>query len=161
MAHAYATKKQLENRISADAVQRIYDDNNDGDADSDPINDLLYDATAKVDSYLSAVIPTPVEKVGSPAEYPREVIRMTLDVAEAYAAKRHPEVVARDWEKLMKAAESDLKSYREGKTKLGSLPADPAANHGGSVVADDSRIEDGLSRGTRTSQSVWGNTGDF
>lgn len=161
MPHAYATKKQLENRISADAVQRIYDDNNDGDADNDPINDLLFDATAKVDSYLSAVISTPVGKVGSPAEYPREVIRMTLDVAEAYAAKRHPEVVARDWEKLMKAAESDLKNYREGKTKLGSTPADPAANHGATVGADDPRIQAEIDRGTRTSQSMWGDTGDF
>jgi phage gp36-like protein len=161
MPHAYATKRDLEKRLSADVVRRIYDDNNDGDTDSDAVDALLFDATAKVDSYFSAVTSVPIGMVGTPPVYPREVIRLTLDVAEAYAAKRHPEVVARDWEKLMKAAEADLMKYRKGETKLGASPPDPAANHGAMVGADSPRVQEEINRGARTSQGIWSDTGDF
>lgn len=134
---ARATKQQLENRLSAVVVRRIYDDNNDGTTDSDPVQDCLDDASAKVDSYLAPIglLPLP----GPP--YHREVIRLELDVAQAYAAQRFPEIVRVDWEKLMKQAESDLDNLRKGKTMLGSRPPDPAANHGATVQADDRRVD--------------------
>jgi phage gp36-like protein len=147
-----ATKQQFENRLSKIVVQRIYDDNNDGQTDTDPVQDCLDDASAKVDSYLAPVGLLPL----SPP-YPREVIRLELDVAQVYAAQRFPEIVRVDWKELLKASTEDLDNLRKGKTMLGSAPPDPAANHGATVQADDGR-SDATTTGTgRTFDTM----GDF
>jgi len=131
VAYPYITKADLESRIGADTVRAIFDEDRDGDADDDKVTRLLKDASAKVAGYLRGIYPLATIA----ANPPEEVLRLTLDVAEAYAAKRHSEYVQRDWEKLMLAAERDLKSLRRGETRLdvdGS--PEPAANQGGLTV---------------------------
>ena len=137
MTSAYFTKGDLEDRLSADVVRKCYDDNNIGTADSSPLGRLIRDASSKVDSYLRGMYPLPLATV------PNEVQRLALDVAEAFAAKRFPEIVRKDWKELLKQAEKELESLRMGKTRLdvptGQAP-DPPANVGarvGSRVSDD------------------------
>jgi phage gp36-like protein len=134
MAYPYITQAQLENRLSATRVARIYDDNRDGSADANPIAQLIADASGKVASYLRGSYD--LDTVA--ASTPNEVVRLTLDVAFAMAAQRHPEVVRVDWQPLMQAAEKDLERLRKGETRLDVVgPPEPAANTGGAVYQQD------------------------
>lgn len=125
----YFTKAQLEARISAKTVREILDDNNDGNVDTDAVDQIRKDATSKVDGYLAALGILPLD----PNNIPYEVTRLTLDVAVALAAQRHPEVMRKDWVALMKQAETDLKMLRENKTLLGPPPDPQPANQGARV----------------------------
>lgn len=128
------TQAQLEARISKLTVQRIYDDDNDGTADNDPIAGLVRDASSKVYSYLGPIYDVALI---DPAQQD-EVVRLGLDVAQAMAAQRHPEYVRIDGYKMMAQAESDLKNLRKNLTNLGiKTPPEPAANTGGDVESGD------------------------
>jgi phage gp36-like protein len=114
MAVYYFTAEELANRISAAAIKNIYDDDNDGTADSPAVDRLRADATSKVASYLHGLYDLDVIA----ADPPNEVVRLALDVAVAYAAQRFPSYVRRDWKPLLEAAELDLGRLRSGKTLL-------------------------------------------
>lgn len=149
MAQLFFTKAQLEARISAKVVRQIFDDNNDGTADTDPIDQLRADASSKVESYVAAILTLPLSPV------PPELVRLSLDVAVALAAQRHPEIVRQDWQKLMKQAEDDLCRLRDGKTVLGPPPAPIPANHGAHLVdGDASRVDE-------DTQRFWDDMGDY
>lgn len=124
----FFTKAQLENRLSKKKIARIYDDNVDGNADTDAVNQLRADASSKVRSYLEPMgIMTSLEALFNqetgellPGKVlPDEIVRLSLDVAVALAAQRHPEVMRQDWRELMKQADADLCKLRDGKTSLG------------------------------------------
>lgn len=147
----YFTKAQLEARISAKTVREILDDNNDGTADFDAVEQLQKDATSKVDGVLAAIGIHSLE----PDKVPYEVTRLTLDVAVALAAQRFPEVMRKDWVALMKQADADLKGLRENKTILGAPPVPQPTNQGASVgTTRSSRVDDGKG-------SFWKDMGDF
>lgn len=132
MAYPYIVTADLEQRISAERLKQIYDDDNNGTADVNPLARLCKDASAKVAGYLRGVY----DLATIAAAPPEEVIRLTLDVAEAYAARRHPEYVKRDWEKLMRACEGDLDKLRRGVTRLDvTASPEPGANEGGTVLS--------------------------
>jgi phage gp36-like protein len=149
---ARATVEQLENRLSAAVVARLFDDDNDGTADSGPLAQLLLDAASKVDSYLAPLGMLPLS-----APYPNEIIRLELDIAQAYAAQRFPETVRVDWEKLMAQAEKDLDRLRMGKTMLGQSPPDPGANQGATAIADNADHDFATDGSVRR----WDDMGDF
>lgn len=149
---AYFGRKDLEARLSASTVRELYDDNNDGVADGPSIDGLIADSCSKVDSYLRGVYPLPLS-----APYPYEVKRLAIDVGVAYAAQRHPEVVRREWEKLMKQAEHELNEMRRGQTRIdvpdGSSVGAPK-NVGGVVTSIGPRLAIPNADGS-------GGTGDF
>src|SRR5690348_14231244 len=87
----YFTEEDLEARLSKAVVRRILDDNNDGETDYDPLQQIRKDSCSKVSSYIIGVYEYPLTQ-----PYPHEVTRLALDVAVAYAAQRHPEVVKKD-----------------------------------------------------------------
>ena len=118
------TQAQLENRLSATVVRRIYDDDNNGTADAAPVALLLLDASSKVAGALGPVYPIDTIREMDAAELPGEVVRIALDVAHAMAAQRHPEFVKGDWVELMKAADRDLKMVRDTTHNLG-VTGDP------------------------------------
>lgn len=130
MAHdPYFTKAELEARVGARTVQRILDDDNDGDADDDPIERIRLDATSKVDGVLrSKYRDWPFTTV------PNEVKRLALDVGVAMLYIRHPEYARSDGIALMELADRDLKlvTIGERSTDAEGSP-EPAANHGGYV----------------------------
>ena len=146
----YATKVQLERRLGHAVVASLFDENNTGGADNETVDDVLADASAKVDSYLAPLGVLPIA-----VPYPREIVRLTLDVASSYAVQRHPEATHLDWEKLMAQAEKDLDRLRMGKTMIGVTPPDPAANHGGEVYNNVVTQEDA------ETPSPWDDLGDF
>ena len=151
---AYITKKDLEDRISTVELQRIYDDNNDGQTDTTPVTRLIKDACSKVDSYLRGMYPLPWQ-----GSVPNEIVRLTLDVAEAFAAKRHPAVVKRDWKVLLEQAEKELGNLRSGKTRL-DIPnyqaPDPPTNTGARTGFSGASVID-----PEKPQGFWSDMGDF
>jgi phage gp36-like protein len=118
MADPYITRAQLENRLSKIVVQRIFDDNNDGSADANPVNQLLKDASSKLRSTLGQL--ENLDELTAESDTADEVTRLCLDIAQAYAAQRFPEFVRVDGFKLMKQAEADLARLRMGFTNLGT-----------------------------------------
>lgn len=143
MAYPYIAKADIEQRLSAPVVKRIYDDDNDGTADADPVNRLCKDASARVAGFLRGIYS--LDAVA--AAPPEEVIRLTLDVAEALAAKRFPRAVMRDWMPLWKVATDELKDLRNGVTRLDVEGSpEPAANQGGEVASGNPDAPDPLPR---------------
>jgi phage gp36-like protein len=146
------TRAQLEERLSVATVRRIFDDNNDGTADSGPLTRLLTDASSKLRATLGPLYD--LDKL-DPATSD-ELVRISLDIAHAYAAQRHPEFVRVDGFKLMQQAEKELEKIRAGLANLGTKGTpEPAANQGGIVTEDPSLAED------ESPHFALGGTGDF
>lgn len=167
----FFTKAQFEARLSAKKVKRIYDDNSDGVADVDPVNQLRADATSKVRSYIepmgimTTLLPLFNQTTGevlTNSVLPDEIIRLSLDVGVALAAQRHPEVMRQDWRLLMEQCDKDLARLRDGKTSLGGgtqggVATPPTEIQGATATfpADTA----GTAEADRT--SVFGKMGDF
>lgn len=111
-----ATREQLENRYSVTTVNRICDDFGQGDASQDTIEQILFDGSSKVRGRLGPLCDLNTLDASSATE----VVRLTLDVCGAYMAQRHPEVMRRDWEAMMKQADADLRAVRLGQADLGT-----------------------------------------
>ena len=133
MADPLITDEQLTARLSASVVRRLLDDDNDGTGDTDIMLQLRKDASAKVRGHIGPVYdPDTLEE-----NIVDEIVRITLDVAQAMAAQRHPEVMRVDGFELMKQAERDLKKVRIGESNLGTTedPPGKGANNGGYVAS--------------------------
>lgn len=135
MAVVLITQTQLEARLSSNVVAQIYDDNNDGTADTNPITQLLSDASAYVLSWVAPAYGDPASFESSP--FASELIRAALDAAVWMAAARHPEYVRRDWEKLKASNRQDMLDLRTQMRSMGESPPDPALTVGGISVSDD------------------------
>jgi hypothetical protein len=133
---------------------RLYDDNNDGIADANAVTQLIRDGSAKVLGYIGPVYNVDLIDPLSQAE----VVRLTLDVCQAYAAQRHPEILRVEGYKMMAQAEKDLKQLREGLTNLGitGVP-EPAANQGARVLSGNPNSSDFTPRFSDN----WGGRGGF
>jgi phage gp36-like protein len=127
MPYPYITQTQLEARISAQALRRCLDDDNDGDADTATVTQFLTDASSKVRTFLAgnhsaatlaAIVTTT----------PDEVVRLALDVAQAMLAMRHPEVFRIDGEAMMRVAVTELKALRLNEIAIAGITAE---NEGG------------------------------
>jgi phage gp36-like protein len=132
----FITTADLEDRLGAPMVRRLLDDDADGDADVGPLAALCADATSKVAGYLQGAY----NIAAVAANPPREVVRLTLDVAVAMGAQRHPEVMrGHDWVELMKAADRDLTALRKNAVSLDVDGApNPQANEGGKLFPNPS-----------------------
>jgi hypothetical protein len=166
----FFTKAQLEARMSAKKVKRIFDDNSDGNADTNPVNQLRADASSKVRSYLEpmgtfgelvALFDQDTGELLSGKIVPEEVLRLSLDAAVALACQRHPEVMRQDWEKLMAQVDKDLARLRDGKTSLGGgtqggeVTPETTLQGAVAVFADNGNDEEE----DRTGR--WDDTGDY
>lgn len=166
----FFTKAQFENRISAKKVKRLYDDNSDGNADTDPVNQLRADASSKVRSYLEpmGIMPSLVAMCNAATgellplgSFPEEIVRLSLDVAVALACQRHPEVMRQDWTLLMKQCDADLCKLRDGKTSLGGNGAPETALHGGVVGVVGAYPEGQRKDDPCVPSGRWSDTGDY
>ena len=133
---AYFTQADLEARVGANIVVTCFDDDNDGVADASALARIIDDASSFCDGYYAALGLIPFQ--GTP---PATVKRLALDVAVAFVAQRHPEVLHRDWEALLDAARRELEDVRKGKTQLGltAPDAEPIQNtvHASGVSSSD------------------------
>ena len=155
----YITAAMLSARLSPQVMQSIYDDLNVGIPDTAAVNRLIADACAKVNGYLFPVYEKSMTLSSWASPYPAEVVRLTLDVAFAFAAQRHPEAVKRDWQPLMAQAEKELDGLRSGKTRLNlpSLPPEQNTANAGGVVHSGSSVDPA----TLTPRFFADGTGDF
>jgi phage gp36-like protein len=120
--------ERLEKRLSAQVVRRIYDDNNDGDADASPLLQVCEDAEARFESFCAGIYDLAALRTAPSTE----AIRLCLDCAEAMAYRRFPRAAARDWLPLWQAVETELKDLRSRKSELNTQGTpEPAANDGG------------------------------
>lgn len=134
MPYPYITQADLESRFSTAALRRGFDDDNDGAADANPITRLIADASAKVAAAMRGKYD--LDAVASST--PEEVKRLTLDVAHAYAALRHPSYVQADGFELMKLANAELKMLRNGEMRLDvEGTPEPREDVGGGYVEGD------------------------
>lgn len=125
---------QLIARIGQSVVTKIFDDNDDGNPDDAPLDQLAADAASKVRGALGPVYAAAM-LVSGPAT---ELRRIALDVAHAMAAIRHPGFIKIDGFMMMKQADADLKQVRLTMANLGTDDApEPAANNGGDVLSGD------------------------
>jgi hypothetical protein len=129
------TQAQLEDRVGASTLNRVYSDgSDDGTARIDAIDSLRRDGSSKVLGFIGLVY-----SVDLIEETQAEIVRLTLDVCQAYIAQRHPEFMrGLDGYKMMTQAETELERLRKGLTNLGiSGSPEPAANQGGEVLSGD------------------------
>ena len=124
----YFTLQELEHRLGPTTVKAIYDDDNNGEADAGPLEQVMIDATAIIDAAIESIYDLPLAD-----PYPPRVVCLALDAAEYLACKRHAEYVRRDWKALKEELEHDLDKLRTQKRSMGRSPPDPAANQGGAV----------------------------
>ncbi len=103
--------------------------------------EIIADASAKVAGTLRGIYS--LDAVA--ANTPREVKRLTLELALVYIAQRQPEVAQFDWMPLMEQVNADLKAIRRGENRLDvDGPPEPGANQGGDYFPDP------VTRGERT-----------
>lgn len=124
----YWAQVDLENRLSAETVVQVFDDNNDGVVDAGPLAQLQADCDSYVEGFLRGIYDLAVVRTTPP----NQVKRLSLDYAVAQCAKRRPGYVKRDWKELEDACRSELVDIRSGKVRLDVVgPPEPAANQGG------------------------------
>lgn len=130
MAEPLITKAQLIARLGQVQFGRVFDDNNDGQADKLSEEQVRKDASSKV---RGAIGPTYTQAQLTAAN--DELIRITLDAAEAMSMRRRPTILKGDWTEVMAQVDKDLKAIRMTMANLGTDGApEPAANNGGEVV---------------------------
>jgi hypothetical protein len=128
---AMITAAEVRHRLGPDRVRRLYDDNNDGTADKDPLQQLAEDASSKVRGGLPAYDPDDLTPAN--AALTTELRRLSLDAAEAMAARRPGSGI--DWVPLMQQVDLDLDRIRKNQATLGSKASPAPADTSVSVVS--------------------------
>lgn len=123
-ARAYShliTRQQFFNRVSPAMARRAFDDGQVGEAAEEAIDALLADASSMLRGKLG-----PVDDLsGLTPETRSEAVRIGLDICQARAAIRHPEVFRIDGGKLLECARKDLKEIRTGLADAAMAPQRP------------------------------------
>ncbi|MEJ7728211.1 MAG: phage protein Gp36 family protein [Polyangiaceae bacterium] len=133
----YWARADLEARLSASIVEALFDDDNSGDPDTNPITQLQADSASYVEGAIRGVYSLAAVR----AAPPNEIKRLALDAAVYYAATRHPEVLQRDWKTLKSVLDTDLEALRLGNRRL-DVDGSPenASNQGGVVRSGDPNL---------------------
>lgn len=126
-------QSDLEARLGADVVRRIYDDGNVGSANAASVARLITDSEARVKAS--------VRRGHSQADYllviaqkPDLLVTLTLDVAQGYAWQRFPSYVRCDGAAILKTAMEELDRVALGKLRFDITSAIPTpTNEGGTV----------------------------
>lgn len=121
------TRANVERRLGADFVRRVFDHNNDGVTDPESLGELLSDASSKVRGGLGLVFD--IDNF-DPA-IATELRRIALEAALAMIARDFQGAYPKDWVSLMQQVDQDIANVRKGVANLGTKQApEPAANHG-------------------------------
>lgn len=133
----YITQADTEDRLSAEAVQRICDDTAGGVPTPTVLQRYINDAESFFEGKVKAVYPlTTLRALGIAA--PNEVKRICLDVLTAFLYQRHPAFIRGGWDILLANARADIKELRLAEAELDTtLPPEPAANTGGNTESGD------------------------
>lgn len=137
----YITRQDLEDRLTRKIVKLIFDDNEDGAPDLKPVNRLLFDATSFVAGLIEGQYPLTAFPAGS--ALPNELVRITLDVASAMCALRHPRIVRVDGKAMLATAREELKELKSGVSRMDLTPGTATAVKPGNIGG---RLYDGSVR---------------
>lgn len=122
--------------LSPSAVRDIYDDDNCGEPDFEPL--LWLEETAE-DMFESGVLGAFQSLDALRANPCRTCARIVGEFVQALAAQRFPRAYGRDFERLMKIARDSVDRIRMGKDRLAAQgPPNPPSNVGGAVFAGSS-----------------------
>ena len=126
----------LRDRIGADIVDAVLDDNNDGQADKNPLYRLLADAISFVEGSAGGHYSLNAMRLVDPA--PNELVRLILDAAEWMTVKRHPEVQrGQSWDKLREINRQDITDWAKGQRRLDTEAApEVSKTQGGKTVSE-------------------------
>jgi len=108
----YATKADIENRIGAETLVLLADDNKDGTADENVLNAALLDASSRIDAILAGRYTLPLESVPPMIQW----ACVSLAVLQLFARRR--EALPKEHEILGNAAMEFLSFVRTGEILL-------------------------------------------
>jgi phage gp36-like protein len=129
----FITAKQLNDRVGEIIVDRILRAPGSGKADPEAIERVCRDASSWVRGNIGPVYD--LSKL--PEDSAEEIVRISLDVAHAYLAQRHPEIIRVDGFKMLEQAAKDIKKIRFGEANLGTREEPAPANEGTHVSSGD------------------------
>lgn len=143
-----ATLDQFRRRLTSAIYDAHFDEDNDGQAETESATDILLDAQSKVEGALRGNYALPLSPV------PRLVTKLVLDFAQVEAARRSPEIARRAPEDLERSANEDLMMIRKAQVRL-----DDGANGAGTepepknvaaviLVGTSDDVSDGVGSGT-------------
>jgi hypothetical protein len=119
--------------LSASVCVDVYDDNNDGSPDSDPMLMLERIAEDQFESGLCGIIDLTTLRANPCSTCERIVSEFVM----ATAAMRFPRAYGRDYAALLKVARDSVDRVRSGKDRLAAQGApNPPVNSGGSVYIE-------------------------
>jgi len=142
----YITKTDLDGRMTAAVVLRIFDDSDTGaltSAEETNLQNTILDGESFCEQFMHAAYGdaglTALQALGTSA--PRAWKRLCLDAAEIACGRRHPEYQRGGWSDRRTELVEDLKMLRLREVSLATTgEPEPACNEGGLVVsgnADD------------------------
>lgn len=139
----YITQTDVEQRLTAALVLRIYNDDGDGSlstAEESALSDVILDAENRVEESIRKTygLAGLTWLRGESTSAPRSIKRRCLDCVRIYIAERHPEYIRIDTDKAWQRFERDLEMMQEREIELaviGNSEPEPAVNEGGSVYS--------------------------
>jgi len=138
MALPYWTYDDLVARVGIDAILVAFDRDNDGEPDTGTIERLQVDCDAHVEGYLRGIYDLDSVRDVKPSQ----VVRLSLDYAEARVWRVAPTHARCDWAEYIKVVDGELAGLRSGKVRLDvSGPPENAANVGGMIASGSGSIQ--------------------
>lgn len=140
-------KADLEARVSTLTLQRILDDDSNGNANTKAVNSIISSAESMVwgavgREYDTDAIVTIVNLNSPSTEQARSIAilkTLALDVAEARLYRRHNEFERQDGAELELIAMKEIKMLADAVTTLPGMPK--AANVGTDIYPDDVTLD--------------------
>jgi|688.fasta_scaffold142901_2 phage gp36-like protein len=140
---AYFSQTDLERAIGVSLVLRLLDDDNDGVVDASALGDLIEDADAEVNGYVSALFS--VDTLA--ANPPPAIRRLAVDVGVQLAYLRRPEFIDErgqtPWQGRYDRAVKRLREVSKGEFRLdvNGTPAQPANVRGAGLYTSEGRAD--------------------
>jgi len=134
MPYPLITTAQLRTRVGPHAHDRVFDDDEEGVFNPEAEEQLRKDASGKVLGRLGGSYDVDAIRGLAAEDTPDELVRITLDVAQAMMAIRCPNIMDVDGHRLMRRADEDLQAIRLNKAGLGvTTTPEPPSNEGAEV----------------------------
>lgn len=141
IAGTYLVEVDLSRRLTSEVMVQAFDDDEDGDADEDIVNDFIADAEDEVETRIAKVYGeaglTTLRAQG--VSCPRTVKRLALNIFEVLMGHRHPEYIRGKWEARRERCDKDLDDLAARVTELADVTGtiEPAVQEGGYVRSGD------------------------
>ncbi len=117
----YIVQSDVEDRVSAQVLREILDDNVDGAPDEGTVARVISDAESTVESFLRKVYDLEALRALDINDVPNEVKRLCLDLSVAYLWDRFPEYVRADGRQMRMDTLDELRDLARGLRRLDDI----------------------------------------